>query len=102
MKHDGDAAGTKDSAQSLRELTVYHNRGAVPDRAGVKTGENRMNVAQRTARIEAMRVFLSGGDQPHSFVTLDPSSFAAIFAGRPGGSPTAARRKLGNLESHHG
>lgn len=39
-------------------------------------------------RIEEIRRFLSGGVQTRPFVRLDPSSYAAIFAGKPGGQPT--------------
>lgn len=35
-----------------------------------------------------MRNFLNGARQNRPFVTLDPSSYAAVFAGKPAGSPT--------------
>ena len=42
----------------------------------------------RNERIGAIRRFLRGGPQTMPFVALDPSSFAAVLAGREGGSPT--------------
>ena len=40
-------------------------------------------------RSDSMRAFLAGEAPGRTFVRLDPSSYAATFAGRPGGTPTA-------------
>jgi len=42
------------------------------------------------SRLDAFRRFLRGGVQDRTFVILDPSSYAAEFAGKPGGHPTVA------------
>ncbi|MFH0962900.1 MAG: uroporphyrinogen decarboxylase family protein [Planctomycetota bacterium] len=39
-------------------------------------------------RVAEVRAFLKGGPQGRGFVRLDPSTYAAVFAGRPGGTPT--------------
>lgn len=42
----------------------------------------------RTERYQQFLGFLKGQPQKQPYVTLDPSSFAAVWAGKPGGSPT--------------
>lgn len=43
----------------------------------------------RQARCESFRRFLGGGSAERPYVALDPSSFAAEYAGKWGGHPTA-------------
>ena len=45
-------------------------------------------IAEPQKQLQEVRAFLSGGAQTRNFVVLDPSSFAALFAGKPGGTPT--------------
>ena len=42
----------------------------------------------RSEQLDCLRAFLRGAPETRLFVRLDPSSFAATFAGRPGGRPT--------------
>ena len=40
------------------------------------------------SKVEQLRYFLNGGPKSRNFVSLDPSSYASILAGKPGGSPS--------------
>lgn len=50
-----------------------------------------MTLTQETPaekQLREVRAFLHGGPQERVFVRLDPSSYAAIFNGKPGGNPS--------------
>lgn len=49
---------------------------------------NRDSTPSRNERSASFRRFLQGGPQERNYIIIDPSSYAAEFAGKPGGRPT--------------
>ena len=43
---------------------------------------------ERQKKFREFKDFIKGGPKCRTFLTLDPSSYAAVLAGKPGGSPT--------------